>query len=119
MVLVDTSVWIDHLRRGNGRFAERLVEGAVAVHPFVVGELACGNISNRNGVLSLLGHLPEGLVAGHEEVLAFIDANGLHGIGLGYVDAHLLASALLTGIPLWTLDKRLAKTARELGAGFS
>ena len=113
-VLVDTSVWIDHLRSGNADLALRLERGEVWCHPFVVGELACGNLENRRQILRLLEALPSADVAEHAEVLAFLEAHRLAGRGLGWVDAHLLASARLTRLPLWTLDRRLAANAREL-----
>lgn len=106
MVLVDTSVWVEHFRQGKIGLDDLLNEGQVACHPFVIGELACGNLKNRFQILSLLSTLPTALVAEHDEVMQFIETHHLMGKGLGFIDAHLLASALLTGIPLWTLDKR-------------
>lgn len=114
-MLVDTSVWIDHLRRGNARLAERLERGDVLTHPFVVGELACGHIHERNRVLNLLDALPATPVAEHEEVMSFIDAHALYGRGLGWIDVHLLASAALASSTLWTLDGRLAAAAESAG----
>ncbi|MCH2254126.1 MAG: PIN domain-containing protein [Vicinamibacterales bacterium] len=105
--LVDTSVWVDHLRHGNDRLASLLDEGSVLCHPFVIGELACGNLADRDRVLHLLGALPETPVASHEEVMALIRSRELHGKGLGWIDVHLLASALLAKCPLWTMDKTL------------
>lgn len=116
MMLVDTSVWIDHLRRGNRTLASHLEEGVVLCHPFIVGELACGNLKRRHEILSLLAALPEAILADHSEVLTFIEANRLMGSGIGWVDAHLLCSARLTGVRLWTLDRRLAQTARSIGS---
>ena len=115
MILVDTSVWIDHLRSGD-RGLERLLDAStVLVHPFVEGELACGNLRNRAAVLDLLGRLPAAPVAGHREVLAFIEYRALMGSGVGYVDAHLLASVALEGTArLWTRDRRLAAVAESL-----
>ncbi len=118
MILVDTSVWISHLREGNKRLAELLENGRVMCHPFIIGELACGNMKNRALILSLLQSLPMAVQAEHEEVMTFIEQHKLMGKGLGYIDIHLLASALLTGIRLWTLDKRLSKVAESLGIGF-
>ncbi|HHN65493.1 MAG TPA: PIN domain-containing protein [Nitrospirae bacterium] len=115
MILVDTSVWVNHLREGNSKLAELLEMGQVICHPFVIGELACGNLKNRKLILSLLSSLPSAVQAEHEEVLKFIEQHKLMGRGLGYVDIHLLASAMLTGVPLWTFDKKLHKTACELG----
>jgi predicted nucleic acid-binding protein len=114
MVLVDTSVWISHLREKNARLANLLNDGEVVCHPFVVGELACGNLRNRTEILSLLKSLPMSVEAEHEEVLQFIDSNKLMGKGLGYMDIHLMASAVLTGIPIWTLDKKLGQVANVL-----
>ncbi len=111
MVLVDTSVWVSHLREGNINLADLLQNGEVVSHPFVVGELACGNLKNRALILSLLKSLPMSIEAEHEEVLAFVEGNRLMGKGLGYVDAHLLTSAVLSEVSLWTLDKRLEQVA--------
>ena len=116
MILVDTSVWVDHLRGGDAALAELLERGAVLGHPFVIGEIACGNLSDRGAILALLQHLPQAVVAEADEVLAFINRHKLHGKGIGYVDAHLLASTALTGgTKLWTRDRRLHAMARELG----
>ena len=116
MILVDTSVWVDHLRRGDSRLSELLERGAVAVHPFVVGEIACGSMSHRATVLELLRDLPTAVVADSDEVLGFIERHGLHGQGIGYVDVHLLASVALTdGATLWTRDRRLRTAAQALG----
>ena len=114
-MLVDTSVWIDHLRHGDSELAAALEAGQVDMHPFVVGELACGNLRARTEVLGLLLALPPIAVATDNEVLFFIDEHELMGRGIGYVDAHLLASARLGGARLWTRDKRLHATAAELG----
>jgi predicted nucleic acid-binding protein len=111
MVLVDTSVWVSHLRATHADLADLLNDGEVACHPFIVGELACGNLKNRAVILSLLEALPTASTVDHEEALTFIESHGLMGKGLGYVDVHLLASAALSGIPLWTLDKRLEQAA--------
>ena len=114
MVLVDTSVWVSHLRDGNNELASLLNEGRVLCHPFIIGELACGNLKDRAMILSFLQWLPMSIEAEHEEVLYFIENNRLMGKGIGYVDAHLIASAVLTGIPIWTLDKKLAQVADDL-----
>jgi len=114
MILVDTSVWIDHLRRGNDRLRELLEEGEVLSHPFVLGELACGNLKNRDEILELLASLPEAGIAEQHEVLHVIARHRLPGRGVGWVDAHLLTAALLNRSRLWTLDKPLAKAARSL-----
>ncbi len=115
MVLVDTSVWIQHLRYGNVGLETLLNDSSVACHPFVIGELACGNLSNRAEILTLLEALPVATLVEHEEVLQFIEDNRLMGKGLGYIDMHLVASALLTNVPLWTRDKKLNTSARVFG----
>lgn len=116
MILVDTSVWVDHLRRGDAQLAEMLESGAVLGHPFVVGEIACGSLTDRVAILALLQHLPMASVAEPDEVLAYLDRHKLHGKGIGYVDAHLLAATALTGgTLLWTRDRRLHAVARALG----
>ena len=116
MILVDTSVWIDHLRKGNAKLNSLLLNAAVLVHPFVIGELACGNLSNRNRILSLLGDLPASRVADDQEVLFYIERNDLMGRGIGYVDAHLLASVSLSSPSrLWTVDRKLKDAAIKLG----
>jgi predicted nucleic acid-binding protein len=115
MILVDTSVWVDHLRGGDAMLGERLNRSQVQMHPFVLGELACGNLHNRGEVLRLLQALPQAIVASDEEVLFFIERNALMGRGIGYVDAHLLAAAALGGsTQLWTRDKRLRSVAKAL-----
>lgn len=113
-MLVDTSIWVDHLRQRDPRLAELLEVGAVWTHPFVVGELACGNLARRSEVLELIGALPSAPVADHDEVLAFVEGRRLMGQGLGWVDVHLLASAVLASLPLWTADKRLSEVARAI-----
>jgi predicted nucleic acid-binding protein len=118
MVLVDTSVWVDHFRRGLPELAEQLDAGVVVCHPFVLGELACGNLKNRREILELLQTLCTCPVASHEEVLHFVESNRLMGLGLGYIDMHLLASAKLAGLPLWTLDRPLRTVATRLNAAW-
>ena len=118
MVLVDTSVWAEHFRSNNSRLKNLLMYGKVACHPFVIGELACGRLQNRKEILSLLETLPAATQAEHKEVLHLIERHRLMGLGLGYVDVHLLASALLSGIPLWTEDKQLQKAALRLKLSF-
>ena len=115
MVLVDTSVWVAHLRHGAIGLEALLHGGQVVCHPFVVGELACGNLQNRSEIISLLQTLPGAIRAEPEEIMKFIENYRLMGKGLGYIDIHLLASAMLTGIPLWTLDKKLHEVAIKLG----
>ena len=117
MILVDTSVWIDHLRRGNAPLVAALEAGNVLCHPFVIGELACGSLKHRAEVLGLLNELPQASLASHAEAMALIDARRLMGRGLGFVDVHLLASAIFDRATLLTLDKQLAQTALALGVG--
>jgi predicted nucleic acid-binding protein len=114
IVLADTSVWLDHWRRGNPRFAELLTRRRVVLHPFVLGEIALGAISERERILSYLRKLRTPRVARHEEVLALIERGPLWRRGIGWVDAHLLASALLDHVRLWTLDQKLAAVAGSL-----
>ena len=118
MVLVDTSVWISHLTKGNARLKALLGNAEVICHPFVIGELACGNIINRAEILSALQALPTARVAQHDEVLQFIEFHCLMGRGLGLIDVHLLASSLLTRVPLWTADKRLRAACVELNVAY-
>jgi predicted nucleic acid-binding protein len=119
MVLVDTSVWVRHLRHGEPNLERLLNDGEVMCHPFVVGELACGNIRNRTEILSLIQVLPLVTEAKHEEVLQFIEQNRLMEKGLGYIDVHLCASAVLTGVPMWTYDRRLNQTNESLGIRYN
>ena len=115
MILVDTSVWIDHLKTGDDNLARLLEAGRVLMHPFVLGELALGSLRNRQTILELLGQLPRAEMATDQEVLSLIEAETLHGTGIGLIDAHLLASAKLTaGSFLWTRDKRLERLAARL-----
>ncbi len=115
MTLVDTSVWVEHLRRGSPRLRGLLDEGEVLGHPSVLGEIACGSLANRDEILDLLGALPPAAEASHAEALHALHAHRLHGKGLGWVDVHLLASALLSGAGLWTLDRALAREAHRCG----
>lgn len=115
MILVDTSIWIDHLRRGDRQLAARLEAGDVVCHPFVIGELACGSLSRRYEILELLAALPRTSQATQEEILAFIDERHLHGGGIGLIDAHLLHAAVAEGHVVWTRDARLRKIASRLG----
>lgn len=115
MILVDTSIWIDHLRASDEQLSQLLVAGQVLVHPFVMGELALGNLRNRDTVLGALQDMPQAAVATEPEVLRFIGEKGLFGLGIGYIDAHLLAAVLLTpGSLLWTRDKRLLAASVQL-----
>lgn len=116
MILVDTSIWIDHLRASDEKLVRLLGEGQVLAHPFVIGELALGNLGNRDAVLGALQDLPQAGVATESEVLHLIGEKGLFGIGIGYIDVHLLAAVLLTpGSKLWTHDKRLLAASSRLG----
>ena len=115
MILVDTSVWVDHLRRGNNVLRELLDAGDVCCHPFVIGEIACGVLTRREEILDLLGRLPAAPEIHHAEVLHFVDVNGLAGSGIGWIDAHLLASAVLAHDRVWTMDRALARAAARLG----
>lgn len=115
MILVDTSVWIDHFSSGNGELVLLLERGGVLIHPFVLGELACGFMSNRSSILAMLQALPEVPVATNSEVLNFIENQVLWRKGIGWVDAHLLASALLANVGILTYDKRMMAVAKDLG----
>ncbi len=114
-MLVDTSVWVEHFRRRDWRLIELLEIGEVECHPFIIGELACGNLRRRTEILTLLNDLPRTATVEHDEALAFIDRQNLIAGGLGWIDVHLLASARLGGTPLWTNDRRLATAAHRLG----
>lgn len=118
MVLVDTSVWINHLRIGNKRLAYLLHEGKVCCHPFIIGELACGNLKNRSEVLTLLQNLPQVLSVHHPEILLFINNYTLMGTGIGYIDVSLLASAKLSDANLWTFDRKLDSIASSLHVNY-
>lgn len=116
MILIDTSVWIDHLHRADPHLVALLERNETSVHPMVIGELSLGSIAGRDRFLSLLSALPAVTEATHEEVLLFVETRRLHGRGLSLVDAHLLASSRLSeGTRLWTRDHRLAGAAAELG----
>jgi predicted nucleic acid-binding protein len=114
MVLVDTSVWVSHLRDENAELSNLLNDGVVLCHPFIVGEIACGNLKDRSAILSFLELLPMSIEAEHDEVLSFIESRRLMGKGIGYIDVHLLISAILTDAPLWTLDTKLAQVSASL-----
>ncbi|SRR5258706_247209 len=114
MVLVDTSVWIHHFRSSLDRLKSYLLEAQVMVHPFVIGELACGNLKNRSEILSLLKSLPSTSLVKDDDILFFIERQNLMGRGLGLIDIHLLASAKLAHVSLWTEDKKLDAAARGL-----
>ncbi len=119
MILVDTSVWISHLRYGNTKLADLLNNGEAACHQFIAGELACGNLKNRNEILSLLKELYSIDITSNDEILYFIEQNRLMGRGLGLIDVHLLASAILNNIPLWTMDNKLRQAAIKLSINYS
>jgi len=118
MVLVDTSVWVAHFRAGDMNLKALLNKGHVVCHPFIVGELACGNLKNRSEIFSLLQTLPMATVVEHEEVMQFIENYSLMGKGLGYIDMHLLASAILSKVLLWTTDKKLHQVSLKLGLAY-
>lgn len=115
MVLVDTSVWIQHFRHGQASLSSRLADGLVFMHPFVSGELACGNLKDRSEVLFCLNEMPAAKLATHGEVMTLMEKHRLWGRGLGLVDLHLLASALLSNCGFWTFDKKLAQASADLG----
>jgi len=118
MVIVDTSIWVTHLRQGSRQLEKLLMDAEVMCHPFIVGELACGNLKNRNEIISLLQSLPMAPTIEFDEFLFFIDRHHLMGKGVGFVDVHLLASAQLTGMPLWTADKWLKSAADQFELTF-
>lgn len=113
-ILVDTSVWIKHLRESDKSLVRLLEQGAVACHPFIIGELACGCIKNRNEIISLLDDLPSTDILDHYDIMEFIEYRKIMNKGIGYVEVHLLASALVSETPLWTFDKALKKIANQL-----
>lgn len=115
MILVDTSVWVEHLREGSPRLRRLLQDGEVLCHPHVIGELACGSLNRRAELLALLKALPRATPASDVEAHRLVDAHRLHGRGIGWIDVHLLASALLSRAGLWTLDRRLEREARRVG----
>lgn len=113
MILVDTSIWIDHFNKKDARLITLLEENSVLVHPFIIGELACGNIKNRNEILELLDALPKISTVGFGEILFFINQHQLYGKGLGYIDVHLIASCIMDDAKLYTRDKKLFRIAKE------
>ena len=115
MILVDTSIWINHFNKSNSGLIELLNSAQVCIHPFIIGELACGNISNRIEILSLLKSLPLVDTVLDDEIFTFIENKKLFGIGLGFIDVHLLASVLIHNVKIWTGDKSLSKAALNLG----
>lgn len=114
MILADTSVWVHHFRHGSARLEALLESGAVAIHPFVLGELACGTLARRAETLSQLRALPHVGAADDDEVMRFVESARLWGTGLGWIDAHLLAAAKLAGVSLWSLDGALARAAERI-----
>jgi predicted nucleic acid-binding protein len=114
MILVDTSVWVEHFRNGLKELETLLNEGEVATHPFIIGELACGRLTNRSEILSLLQSLPTSTIIDFEEYLHFVNSHRLMGKGIGFVDIHILASAYIDSNFLWTLDKKLHTVASEM-----
>jgi hypothetical protein len=120
LILVDTSVWVDHLRRGDLGLVALLERTAVVMHPFVVGEIACGSLKDRQSLLELLHDLPRAVIATDDEAMQFIERHRLYGKGIGYIDVHLLASVALTGgAQLWTRDQRLRQVAATMGFAYS
>lgn len=115
MILVDTSVWVDHLRQKISLLSDLLDAGEVTTHPFVIGELACGHLSNRAEILDLISSLPHVQTATHAEAMHVVAAHRLQGRGIGWIDVHLLASALLSNVALWTRDRKLHAVAKALG----
>jgi predicted nucleic acid-binding protein len=114
VILVDTSVWVAHLRYGNTGIESFLNDGQIACHPFIIGELACGNLTRRALILSLLKKLPMAISAEHEEIMNFIESYSLTGKGLGFIDVHLIASALLSKVSIWTIDMKLKRVCSLL-----
>jgi hypothetical protein len=120
MILVDTSVWVDHLRHGDETLAQLLYQGRIYIHPMIIGELACGHLQNRKQLIDLWQSLPLTIEATHQETMLFIESRQLMGKGIGFVDVHLLASTQLTSnTQLWTRDKRLGNVAQSLDVAFS
>jgi predicted nucleic acid-binding protein len=117
MILADTSVWVNHFRYGDAQLSRALLDGRILMHPFVIGEIACGSLRSRPKVLSDLQRLPAAVAADHEEVLGFLDRHRLFGAGIAWIDAHLLASARLSNCRLWTLDAHLLTAATRLHLG--
>ena len=118
MVIVDTPIWVTHLRQGNRHLEKLLIDAEVTCHPYIVGDLASDNLNNRTDIISLLQSLPMAPTIEFDEFLFFIERNHLMGKGVGFVDIHLLASAQITGMPLWTTDKRLKSAADQLELSF-
>ncbi len=119
MIMADTSVWIDHFRYGNEQLSKLLNQGKVVIHDLIIGEFACGNLKNRQKILSYMQALPKAVNPTYEEILIFIENYKLYGKGLGYIDICLLCSSLLTNVKIWTLDKRLDNTGKLLDINFN
>jgi len=117
-ILVDTSVWIKHLRESEKNLVRLLEQGLVACHPFIIGELACGGIKNRHEIISLLNDLPSTDILDHYDIMEFIEYRKIMNKSIGYIDVHLLGSALVTETPLWTFDKSLKKIANQLSISY-
>ena len=115
VILADSSVWIDHLRRGNAALVRALQAGSIVVHPFVIGELACGSMRRRSEVLAELGRMPRIAAVEHEEVMALVEGHRLAGTGIGWIDAHLMAAAVIARAELWTLDRSLRDAWSRIG----
>ena len=118
MVLADTSIWVDHFRKSNRSFGELLEQTSVVTHPWIIGELSCGNLKNRKVILALLKAMPIIDISTDDEVMELIESKKLMGKGIGWIDAHLLASCLISGVPIWTGDKALRTIAVSLGVLF-
>jgi hypothetical protein len=114
VTLVDTSVWVEHFRKGDRTLQDLLANAKAIVHPFIIGELACGNLKNRAEILHLLSELPQSIVADQGEVLKLVESKKLFGTGLGWIDAHLLASALLSDVTMISYDKAVLEAASRL-----
>ncbi|HTC31727.1 MAG TPA: type II toxin-antitoxin system VapC family toxin [Bryobacteraceae bacterium] len=119
MILADTSVWVKHFRQDDPQLGQLLIDGQILIHPFVIGEIACGNIRSRQKLLGYLRRLPIAISAEEDEVLGFLDQHRLFGQGITWIDAHLLASARLSNCRLWTLDTNLLTAAKRLHLGYS
>ena len=118
MVIVDTSIWVDHLRHNNPQLQNLLANGLVYSHPLIIEELACGHLKNRETILSSLETLSKPYILSHEEILKFISERRLAGLGIGAIDTHLLASALKSRLMLWTTDKNLLTAAKKFGISY-